>query len=148
MLENPYKFKSELEKEGVFISFVGSISSETVESIGSIVKDEMQRNGTDMTKSLNVFSLFIEQIQNIIHYSKERILNIDNKESVFGMISVGFRDDKYFIISGNKIDLNQRERITNKLQPILKMDKSELRTYYREKENYLPMKRVKVQGLV
>lgn len=148
MLEQLYKYKSELKKDGIIFSFVGPISQDVVEGIGSVLREKMETEDINSNTSLKVFAIFVEQMQNVINYSVDRVPenNFDSHIS-FGMIIVGQNEGKYFIIGGNRVSNVQKERIEKKLSILSNMDKQELRAYYREQRKIDPDEYSKGAGL-
>ncbi len=148
MLKELYKFKTDLENDGIIFSFIGPISHNVVEGIGSVLRNKMQTDDLNTNTSLKVFSIFVEQMQNVINYSVDKPLQNDvNSEISFGMIIVGQKESKYFIIGGNKVTKEQKERLEGSLEKISKMSKDELKEYYKQKRKLTSDEHSKGAGL-
>jgi hypothetical protein len=79
-----------------------------------------------------VFAVFVEQMQNIIRYSEER-LPPDAKDAMrYGLLTIGQDDGGYVVYSGNVIRADDVERIRQSLEEIMTLDKGALRTRYKE----------------
>ncbi|MBE9562057.1 MAG: hypothetical protein IMF12_04255 [Proteobacteria bacterium] len=124
-------FKEECDKQGILISFYGSISQELLVEIGCTLKNRMKIENINPTKVIKIFAMFVEQTQNIIHYSADKISNVGNNLSN-GIIVVGYRNGYYYVLCGNKIDRDNIEPLTKKLTILHGMDKIELKSYYKE----------------
>ena len=140
MLNNIYNFKRKLEDDGIIFTFCGPMSHSVVEGVGSALRLKMNIDEDITTStSLKVFSIFVEQMQNVINYSSDRIPeNNINSEMSFGIIVVGKRDNRYFIIGGNKIENSKKEILAKNLMELKKMNKDELKKLYKEKRKIGP----------
>lgn len=127
-----YNYKQELKEQGIIFSFSGPMSHDIIEGIGSAIRTKIEEgeNG-DKNIALKVFSIFVEQVENVINYSAEKD-SIDS-DMGFGIVVVGKKDDIYFISGGNKIPNNKVEKLENTLSKLISMDKDELKAFYKER---------------
>ncbi len=134
MLENLYNFKTELNQRGIFFCFSGPISQELLVEIGDTLKNKMRLEDTSSSTVFNVFAMFVEQVQNIIHYSAEKIpLNEPEKaELSSGIVVVGYENEHYYVLCGNMIECKTVDRLREKLTALQNMSKDELKRYYKE----------------
>jgi hypothetical protein len=90
----------------------------------------MGDDDADMNTTQRIFAIFVEQMQNIMHYSAE----CDPCESDLrsGVVLVSNTKDKFTVICGNKIESRHEEHIKERLQQIQSMDKSELKVLYKD----------------
>ncbi|MBF0501166.1 MAG: hypothetical protein HQM09_13590 [Candidatus Riflebacteria bacterium] len=126
--------KKDLDEKGVFLYFNGQISQELLVQLGDTLKQKLKTEEVKSQTSMKVFSMFVEQMQNIIRYSVSGGTNVppDLAEQQVGVLSVGFDGSNYFVASGNKVDTVEVARIREKLEKIRSMDKDQLRAYYKE----------------
>ncbi|MFK5969728.1 MAG: SiaB family protein kinase [Candidatus Marithrix sp.] len=141
MSNNLYSFKEECDKQGILLSFYGSFSQELLVEIGDTLKNRMKIESLNPAKMTRVFAMFIEQVQNIIHYSAERFSDKDlNGGSLSnGIVVVGYKNDYYYVVCGNKINKKDIEKLTNKLTVLHNMDKIELKSFYKEQRKKEPI---------
>jgi hypothetical protein len=134
MLENLYNFKTELNKQGIFFCFSGPISQELLVEIGDTLKNKMKLEDTNSSTILKVFSMFVEQSQNIIHYSTEKISNKpkETTELSTGIIVVGHDSGHYFVLCGNMVNNDSVKTLREQLTKLQTMNKDELKRYYKE----------------
>ena len=105
MLANLYDFKKELNRQGIFFCFCGSFSQDLLVEIGNTLKQKMRLEEANYTTTLNVFSIFVEQVQNIIHHSVEKTCPSKSEEVTRnGIIIVGYEEKNYYILCGNFIN--------------------------------------------
>ncbi len=134
MLESLYNFKKELNKRGIFFCFSGPMSQDLLVEIGDTLKNKMKLEDTSSSTIIKVFSMFVEQTQNIIHYSAEKIYNQpeETTELSSGIIVVGSENDHYFVLCGNMVDNESVNTLCEQLTTLQNMNKDELKRYYKE----------------
>ncbi|MCA1961013.1 MAG: SiaB family protein kinase [Desulfomonile sp.] len=123
-----------LEKEGIVFCFCGSASQSVVEGIGATLWQRMELQGTQMSIIGRVFPVFVEQMQNIVSHSADRIVSKDEsgEELRSGIVIVGYAYGHFFVQCGNFIENADVELLESKLQDLRKMDRKELNALYRE----------------
>ncbi len=133
-LKHLYKFKKELDAQNIFFGFSGPLSQNLFVEIGYTLRNRMKLEETSSAKALKVFALFVEQVQNIIHYSAERISTTqpDPIELSHGVIVIGCENEKYYVMCGNLIDSKLVDNLQQRLVTLQNMDKEELKHYYKE----------------
>ena len=134
MLDNLYKFKQELNQRGIFFCFSGPLSQDLLVEIGDTLRNKMAQEEASSSTILKVFSMFVEQAQNIIHYSAERIpLDTPDQTTLSsGIIVVGYEDQRYYVLCGNLIDNEAVSTLREQLTKLQQMNKDELKRYYKE----------------
>jgi len=104
MLSNLHELKIMLNQQGLFFCFGGPISQQLMVGIGDTLRNKMKFDDADSATIVKVFSMFVEQSQNIIHYSAEKTPpNDDKAEMSSGIIGVGYDNDYYYVSCGNII---------------------------------------------
>ena len=133
-LKHLYKFKKELDAQNIFFGFSGPLSQELFVEIGHTLRNRMKLEETNSAKVLKVFSLFVEQVQNVIHYSAERLSTTqpDPIELSHGVIVIGCENEKYYVMCGNLIGSELVDNLQSRLITLQNMDKEELKQYYKE----------------
>ncbi len=121
-----FKLRNELIENGIIFSFSGTLSQNIISSIAETFEEKMQKSNIKFSLIQNIFSVFIEQIQNILSYS--------NHLNDFSIIAIGFNKhlNKYYVLSGNMIGLDKKDKIKDRIEKVNSMDKKELRTHYKE----------------
>ncbi len=71
LAEELYRFRGELARQNVIFCYSGFLTEETWFGIGSAIRKEFELESADKRRAKDVFSIFIEQIQNVIRYSAE-----------------------------------------------------------------------------
>lgn len=127
--------QNKLREDGVLISFSGKFSQEIIEELGEAVKKYLETEDQPKNDIFNVFSIFIEQTQNIKHYCVSK-----NATSVYEQIAssciviIGneVNNGKY-ICSGNLIENRDRGKLASIINELTKLDKQELKKLYKQK---------------
>jgi hypothetical protein len=151
MLQDLYEFKKNLDNQGIFFCFNGPISQDIVTDIGAILVQQMNLEKVSKTTVIRTFSMLVEKAQNIIHYSDEKSSKekrIEGEQELsHGIIVIGYEDGHYWVLSGNIIESDKVERLRKKLTKLQRMNKDELKEYYREQRRKEPDKGSKGAGL-
>ena len=74
-----YHHEQDIKGKKIVFSFAGYVSEGLLYSLGDVLKQKMASDETDVNTTKKVFSIFVEQVQNIIRYSSERIDESDKK---------------------------------------------------------------------
>lgn len=131
-----YQYKQNYDEEGVIFSFSGYVSEDILFALGDALKKKLVIEETDNNTIKRVFSVFIEQVQNIIRYSTEQISGMaEDKllELSSGIIIVGAENEHFYVGCGNTVSNVDATDLRERLEVIKNLDKDELRAYYREK---------------
>ncbi|MBN2444070.1 MAG: SiaB family protein kinase [Spirochaetales bacterium] len=150
MIEKLCTFKDTIQKDGVICCFSGPFTQDLLIGIGETLKKKMELDGESMSTAMDLFSIFVEETQNIIRHSAERLpvtkykpeagSTLDALQSeatkvhslALGIIVIGQKDDCYYVQGGNYIENDKVEAIRNKLNTLRNMNKEELKNYYKE----------------
>lgn len=124
-----------LNKYGILLSFVGPFSQEIIEELGEAIKKYMESECNNKNDIYNVFSVFIEQTQNIKNYlSAVCSENIDLPLMNSGIVTIGKCNDKYFVYSGNYIEKSAAHKLAARIDELNSMDKEQLKQAFREQK--------------
>ncbi len=132
IVDSLYQHKQDLERDGIIFSFSGPMSHEIIEGIGSAIRAKIgEGDDGDKRAALKVFSIFVEQVENVINYSAEK--NPADSAMSFGIVVVGKKDGLFFISGGNRIENSRQNKLEEYLIKLAAMDKNELKIYYKER---------------
>ncbi|MCP4105463.1 MAG: hypothetical protein GY749_07995 [Desulfobacteraceae bacterium] len=97
MIKNLYALKEDFSREGIFLSFSGPISQDIMVELGTTLKQKMNLEEAGKSTVLRVFSMVVENAQNIIHYSAEKFSKDPSEEGELslGIIAVGYENNHY-----------------------------------------------------
>ena len=130
-----YSFKKSLDEKGIMVSFSGFVSEGILFSLGEALKQKMTLDETDINTAKKVFSVFVEQVQNVIRYSSDRVESKAERkvELGSGTITVGHDMKKFFIVCSNTVDSADVPLLRERLELLKTLDKDGLKAHYREK---------------
>ncbi len=122
-----------LGENGIIICFSGRFTQGLIEELGEAIKKHMESEEKPQNNIFNVFSIFIEQSQNIKKYvvSKENS-NVYEDISASGIVCIGKSNDGYFIRSGNSVENIDVPVIKTGLDRVIGKSKDELKLMYKE----------------
>lgn len=133
MLANLHELKMALDQQGIFFCFGGPMSQELMVGIGDTLRNKMKLDEANSSTIVKVFSMFVEQSQNIIHYSAERTPPDKAKaELSSGIIGVGYDNKHYYVSCGNMVNNEAVGSLCEQLTRLQGMNKDELKRYYKE----------------
>ena len=132
---NIFDLYNNLKEEGVIFCFCGPTSQAVVEGIGETLRQRMELEGVGPSVISRVFSVFIEQIHNILHYSGEKIPDDQTVEGElrFGIVLVGMWKDRYYVRCGNFVPNRHVVTLSELLEQLQGMDKEQLKALYKDR---------------
>ena len=111
---------------GTFFCYAGPLSEEILTSISGVVKEQLTESDSTGPITNKVFSIFIEQVQNIIRYSFERI-----DDSGVGSVSISKTSEGFLIEAVNEVDQESQAKIGEMLADLQNMDAPALKAAYK-----------------
>jgi hypothetical protein len=146
--------RQQLESRGIVFSYCGYLNENILSGIGNALQSKMAIEQTDQKISRGIFSTFVEQVQNVIRYSEEKIgpeerkaqelaaaaaegrdANpiLDDGELRYGTIAIGEKPDGTRFVTCANMVLNENvARITESLETIRGLNRKELTHLMRE----------------
>ena len=105
-----YKLRNVLKEQKIVFCYSGYMTENILTAIGETIKKKLEIEDADLTTTKRVFSIFVEQVQNVIRYSAEKIPEkLHNKDELrYGLIAIGNDIEGIFVHCGNLI-LNEEE---------------------------------------
>ncbi len=125
-------FRKLLNEQGIKFCYIGYMSEDMLPGIGSTLKKKMSLSVMDRRKSKSVFSVFIEQMQNLIRYSAERETYEGATDISYGVMAVGEVGYRFFVTCGNIVHASDAVRIKAVLTKISRLDKAGLKALWKE----------------
>lgn len=128
-------FRKSLQNEGVVFCYSGYMTEDVLVSIGSVIKQKLTAESVDKKVVRGVFSVFVEQVQNVIRYSIEEDAGGQKGEEIdlrYGLLMVGLKEDQYFVSCANLIEKKNVALLREGLSHIQQLDKEGLKLLYKE----------------
>jgi hypothetical protein len=137
LAEALYDFRNVLRARGVIFCYSGYMTETVLSGVGEALKQKMVIEEADTKTIRSVFAVFVEQMQNMIKYSAEKVEEHDEGGRQlairFGVISIAQEDGAFTVEAGNKIMKNDVERMRSWLDRIRSSDKEQLKAMYKER---------------
>lgn len=134
MLAQQYmEFHQAIRRNGVILSFSGYVSEKVMFSLGEVLRARMQQQDTDASVAKRVFSVFIEQTQNVIRYSADRVSADPASPLSAGIVVVGAEEGRFFVVCGNEVPRSHAPVLAGRLEALATMTPEELKQHYRAK---------------
>lgn len=138
VLQELHSFYESLKGEGILFCYSGPTTQTLMEGIGDLLKQRMAVEEAPMPVTSTIFAIFIEQMQNVLHYSAEVIPPADvvgEVEMRHGVVVVGREGDRerrFFVLCGNYIKKSKGRNLADKLDAMRGLNKEELKRLYKE----------------
>ena len=144
-----FQYREGISRNGIFLTFSGALTHGFMVKLGDMLKTRISLFNVDKNVEMKIFSTVIEQTQNIIVYSAERVPvpALGNEMMGVGTITIGMEDGHFFVFCGNMIPNANVEKLRNKLTLIQEMSKDELKQYYKEQRRMVPDEESRSAGL-
>lgn len=131
-------FRETTLKNHLVLSYSGYVTEKILSAIGGTLKDALLGEVADRTTSRRVFSVFVEQVQNIIRYSAERhavrpSAQHPDGEMTYGFVAIGTRGGGFFVTCGNLVANADVPELRGFLEEVVRLDKQQLRALYKER---------------
>ena len=135
-------FHKLLEQRRTFFCYSGLLSEDVLSTFSGIVREQMSEMEDDTEITKRVFGIFVEQAQNVIRYSKDRIA-----EGGTGTVAISRAEDGFLIEAINPMDHENAEGLQKNLDELKAMDSKELRKAYKQRLREGPPEGSKGAGL-
>ncbi|TVY07700.1 SiaB family protein kinase [Paenibacillus cremeus] len=123
-----------MQTNGYLISFSGKLTQSIIEELGEAVKKYLEAEERRQTDIFNIFSIFIEQTQNMKNYGLSK-KDTDSYEAVAqsSIVTIGRTSTGNYVCSGNLIDRQDIPALTGILEGLAGLNSDELKRLYKEK---------------
>lgn len=131
----PFELYNNLKSQGILFCFVGPLSQGILEEVGVVLRARLESNEPDLAKVRKVFSIFVEQMQNIFSHSIEVLVEGTGEgvaEVRQGLLVMGKEKDRFFVLSGNYVENEDVDDIRTQLEKLRTMDQEEMKAYFKE----------------
>ena len=133
MLANEmFDLRNTLDQQGITFCYSGYMTEGILLGIGNAIKTHMEIGDADAKLAKGVFAVFVEQVQNVIRYSAEKVGKEDCSELRYGILTVGTMGEKPFVACGNMIEIKDADRLRDSLTHIKGLDRDGLKALWKE----------------
>jgi len=125
-----------LRENKITLVYSGPLWAEGIGGVAGTVKKRLEFDKLPLEASQEVFSVFVEQMNNMLMYSQEteQFTTPDelHSEAPKGTFIMGTRGKAYFIQTGNVMKTESVNRIKSRIDYLNTLDKKEVNNYYWE----------------
>jgi hypothetical protein len=120
------------EDQSVMICFNGPFSHSVIEQLGEAVRNYLQSAEAPKNRIADVFSVFVEQAQNLKNYTaRSRLGDSADSSARTGTLAIAREGEHYIVSSGNLIRAEDAQVIREHIDPLLEADKDTLKKMYK-----------------
>ena len=134
---NLYQYNQMLMDNHISVIYSGPIWTGGIDGMAEMLQRRLDFDDISFNASQCVFSVFVEQMNNMLMYSaeKEYFERSDNSYTAVskGLFVLGIRDKTYFIQTGNVVTDSSAEFLKNRIDHLNTLDKKEMRQYFKER---------------
>jgi len=140
-IDQIHEIQENLLGHKIIFFYSGYITEDLLMSVGNTIKKKFALVQADRKDTRAVFAVFVEEVQNIIRYSKA-VLNDQSSDSIdqeekealrHGFLSIGKADQRYFVCCGNLVLNADVETMESHLLKIQSLDADGLKKFYKER---------------
>ena len=124
-----------LNDKKVSLIYSGPLWAEGIGGLAGTLKSRFEFDKLPLETSQGVFSVFVEQMNNMLMYSAEKKkfeIAEETIESPKGTFIMGKDGKNYFIQTGNVMKTEKVELVKKRLDHLNTLNKQELRDFYKE----------------
>ena len=129
-LEFVYESYKSMKAHEITLVYEGEITHQITKAFTSLTESNMAKDDEPGNVQRKVFHVMVECLQNISKHADDFTSN-DYLFSGRGIFLVSKGENEYSVTTGNAVDNERIEELTNMLETINKMDKEELKGLYK-----------------
>ena len=127
-----YSVHENMVSNDIMLIYEGEVNQDITKTFTTMTQKNLEEGETSLPIKKRVYHVMVECLQNIGKHS-------DNAESGLpevpgtGIFMVSKSTDGYFVVTGNPIANSKIDDITEMIETVNKMDKDEIKAYYKKK---------------
>lgn len=130
------EYNKMLADKKISIVYSGPIWANGIDGLAEMLQKRLEFDELSLGSSQAVFSVFVEQMNNMLMYSAEKVqfkrVDDDPLKASKGVFVLGIQDKSYFIQTGNLVTDRSAGILKQRIDHLNTLDKKELRQYYKE----------------
>ncbi len=122
-----YALGERFDQNRTLLCFNGPISRSLIEEIGNALKNYLNAEHARPAEAMDVFSVYIEMIQNIRQYAAQ-----NGDADAAATVVIGRRDESRYVVSaGNLVKAEDGRHLVDRIQRLAALDKAALKAEYK-----------------
>jgi len=131
-----FDYHTMLRENKITLVYSGPLWAEGIGGVAGTVKKRLEFDDLPLEASQEIFSVFVEQMNNMLMYSRETeqfsLPGDLHSEAPKGTFILGTKGKAYFIHTGNVMKTESVELVKNRIDYLNTLGKDELNDYYWE----------------
>lgn len=118
------------------LSYSGYVSEDILRAVGDTLRERLANHVSDTNQIRNIFSIFVELMQNIIRYGDDGpqpISKQSEEKPAFGIVLVSQSEGRLSVMAGNFVTDEEARILRERIESLANCDAEELRQLYRTK---------------
>jgi hypothetical protein len=124
-----FDFDRMMSENELILAYRDHISEETIQQLLSITELKLVQSVEEKKLRKRVFHILVECLQNVVNHSARS----EPEVNVPSILLLGMHDNEFFIITGNRIENDQIDRLTQKIEEINSWSHDDMRDIYSKK---------------
>jgi hypothetical protein len=125
-----------LTDNNIYVIYSGPIWANGLDGIAEMLLKRLEYDELSLSSSQSVFSIFVEQMNNMMMYSAEKetktVSGGHSLDVSKGIFILGIQGTTYFIQSGNMVTEHSAKILKERIDHLNTLDKKELRKYAKQ----------------
>lgn len=128
-----WQLRNTLSEQGILLCFNGPLSRSIIEEMGVAVRGYLESEALGKGQVADIFSVYIEQVQNIRQYAARRAADAAEQQRLnAAIITIRRQDERYTCSAGNLVEQRDVPELESRLQQLLTLDAAGLKKLYKE----------------
>ena len=135
-----FKFSQLLLRDEFVLSYSGYVSEDILEAVGDTLRQRLENHARSDKQIRNVFSIFVELMQNIIRYGVDgpQPGPSDSEKPSFGIVMVSENEGKMDVMAGNFVSNDEAQMLQSRMAFLQTQTPDQLRLLYRQRLREMP----------
>jgi len=129
---NILEYGKMLAEHNISIIYNGPLWSEGIDDLAEFLQKRLDMDDMPLSESQAVFSVFVEQMNNMLMYSAKKEKHEHPGTTTSGIFVLGSVDKSYYVQTGNVINNSSVGLLKERIDYLNTLDKKELRQFYKE----------------
>jgi hypothetical protein len=127
-LESIISLYDELTSNGIYIVYIGKFTQRITTMFSTMLEEELAKRDEDKKTKRRVYHAMVETMQNIQRHSEEYTDEVFSN----GLFMIGKKEHIYYIITINKVNAKNKNKISTAIDQVNKASLEELNIMYKE----------------
>jgi len=129
-------YNNMLIENNISVIYSGPLWADGIDGMAEFLQKRLDMDEMPLTASQSVFSVFVEQLNNMLMYSTEKELHEHMEkacaQTAKGIFLMGKHDNSYFLQTGNYMKDSSVELLRSRIDHLNTLDKQQLKQFFRE----------------